>query len=971
MKTILSLFFVFFIYNAFGATPNISYSSGVKIYNTGLGITPLTPTNTGDPVTTPATVTTVVSLTGQAQTLAFNAAKSILYVPLSNKHFVQQITLPSTVSTLAGTLSTTGSYFDGTGIDAKFNSPYGIAVHPNTGDVYIADQLNNRIRRITTGGVVTTYAGTGTAASTNGSITTASINSPRGLAFDTDGTLFVLEAPGYAASTIRKINSEGTSVSTLFTDFTNVYVNPWGFTYCKGYFYISEVTGNKINKIKASTGISTVLAGNGTIGLNDGIGNAATFNSPSGVAVDDNGFVYVADYSNSKIRRINPSGDVKVFVGSGLYANNDGIGTGAGIQTPGGLAFDDSGNLYVSSIYGNNIRKIVVNSYSITPALPAGLIFDGTTGIISGVPTEVSPVTEYSITAKNTSGISQTKVTIQVNSGEFTYTPLSLSNIFGNNMVIQQDTEASFWGWGTSGRDIVITASWGQTVTVKAGVDCKWSAKIQTPKAVPGTAPKYTLTFEDINSRITLNNILVGDIWICSGQSNMEYPMKPPLSNSSIEIANANYPNIRLFSVVKTSSKSPSNNCIGGWNECSPATVLNFSAVAYFFGREIYNTIKTKIPIGLVMSAYGGSTCQAWTKRDVLAADPVLKTNFLDPYDASPTLTGSTTIYNSMIAPLIPFSIKGFLWYQGESNAVNGSLYSRLCTAMLQDWRTQWGKPDLPFYYVQIAPWGDFVDLSYGSAILREAQSNMLTVANTGMAVTIDLADDVTNIHPINKQDVGKRMALLALSKTYGENVLSSGPVLKSYTIQGSRVRITYNPETIGLGLTTIDGSYPKCFRIAGVDKKFYNASAVIDGNEIVVSSPLVTIPIAVRYAFSNAPVPNLRNIDGLPAYPFRTDSWTDAVYQSNIVNASDELTYDNTIQIFPTQFEKEIFIKCATGIKRICLSNSTGTNILEYNYNIETSQISIKTEKLISGIFLLTIKSNDGKVKSFKIIKN
>jgi sialate O-acetylesterase len=949
-------------------SPIISYSCGAQVYSTGRAITPIIPTNTGALLPTPATVTTLLGIGGQAQTLAFNAANTILYAPLSNKHFVQQVTLPSTLTTLAGTSSTSGAFLDGTGTAAKFSMPNGVAVHPITDDIYIADQVNNRIRKITPAGVVSTFAGNGTSGSTDGAIATATFSAPHGLAFDTDGTLYILQGAVSDYSVIRKINAAGTTVSTVFTAFSYYGVNAWYFALSKGFFYVSEVTGNKINKINVSTGALTILAGNSSQGSTDGTGNAATFAGPRGVAADDNGFVYIADYGNHKIRRISPTGVVTTFAGSGLDVSTDGIGSAASIRTPAGLTFDGSGNLYVGSAGGNCIRKIVVNSFSITPALPAGLIFDGTNGSISGIPTAVSPATDYIITAKNTTGSSQTTVNIAVNAGSLTYIPLSVSNIFGNDMVIQQDTLVSIWGCGIPGQDVVITGSWGQTVTVKPDANCKWSAKLQTPKAIPGQAPKYTLTFTDINSTITINNILIGDIWLCSGQSNMEYAMNGNVPQT--EIANANYPNIRLYLMPKTSSSTPLTNWIGGWKECNPATVLNCSAVAYFFGREIYNNPETQIPIGLVVAASGGTPCEAWTRREVLAATPEFKTKYLDPYDASPSIKGATTFYNSMISPIIPFNIKGFVWYQGESNVSSATLYTKLCTAMLQDWRTLWGKANLPFYFVQIAPYGNATDLTYNSAILREAQTNMLTVPNTGMVVQMDIVSDITSLHPHNKPDVGKRLAQLVLSKTYGENILTSGPVMNSYTIEGSNVRIAYKAETLGQGLTTVDGTYPKCFRIAGADKKFYNAMAVIEGNEVVVSSELVTNPVAVRYAFSDAPVPNLRNIDGLPAYPFRTDSWTDAVYQSNIVNAIDISTYDKTIQVYPTTFGNEIIIKNETGINLIILYNAMGKQLLKTAYNHETSPISINTEKMLTGIYLLMIKNNVGKEKTFKLIK-
>jgi sialate O-acetylesterase len=557
---------------------------------------------------------------------------------------------------------------------------------------------------------------------------------------------------------------------------------------------------------------------------------------------------------------------------------------------------------------------------------------------------------------------------------------ISLPNVFGNNMVIQQDTMASLWGWAPPDEDVVITASWGQTVSAKADTDWKWSAKIQTPKAIAGEAPKYALNFKGINNEITLENVLVGDIWICSGQSNMEFMMgynQPwtELANFQAEIANANYPNIRLFTIPRTGSPTPASNCRGSWNECNPTTVEKFSAAAYFFGREIYNNTNTKIPIGLLETAYGGSNCQAWTSRAVLEADTEFKAKYLTPYDANPTAGEEfyrpTVLYNGMIAPLIPLNIKGFLWYQGESN-VDDPIYTKLCTAMLQDWRKSFGKSDLPFYYVQLAPYSADPSnySSYNTAIFRELQSNMQAVPNTGMAVTIDLADEVTNVHPHNKQDVGKRLALLALSKTYGENILNTGPIFESFAIEGRNIRISFKPETLGGGLITTDGKNPATFRIAGADKKFYNALAVIDGNEVIVYSSFVTSPVAVRYAFSNAPVPNLKSVSGFPVYPFRTDVWTGSTYMGNTVTGVEKTDESQSFQLFPNPFDKEIILKSEAGIKQINLFDISGSAIGVHSKN-EQSMVTLETEDLKSGFYMLQITKNDGQTQTMKLIKN
>lgn len=393
--------------------PSITYPVSSIVYstNTSSNITPLVPTNLGGavPATTYGTVTTVASVGGQAQGLAFNTTNSILYAPLSNVNMLKTITLPSTVAVLAGSgLST--PFANGTGTAATFNGIFGVSVHPVTGDIYVADINNHRIRKITTGGVVTTFAGTGTAGSTNGLITTATLNSPRSLAFDTDGTLYVLQS-----NAIRKIDPAASTISTVSNAFTNG-TNPWNFSFSNGYFYVSEVSGCKIDKVSIEDGSISVFAGNGTAGSIDGKDTAASFSGPRGIDVDNTGNVYVADYVNHKIRHISPYGYVRTIAGSGSNATINGVGTAAAFRNPAGLTLDGLGNLYVGDAGGSNIRKVVVSGYTISPDLPDGLSFDGKTGIISGNPVTISPSTSYIITAFNGDGSSSTTINITVES---------------------------------------------------------------------------------------------------------------------------------------------------------------------------------------------------------------------------------------------------------------------------------------------------------------------------------------------------------------------------------------------------------------------------------------------------------------------------------------------------------------------------------------------------------------------------
>jgi sialate O-acetylesterase len=544
---------------------------------------------------------------------------------------------------------------------------------------------------------------------------------------------------------------------------------------------------------------------------------------------------------------------------------------------------------------------------------------------------------------------------------------ITLSNVFSSNMVLQQDVQTSLWGWAAANDSVEITASWGERVKVQTGTDNRWIAKIQTPKAIHGIAPKYTLTFKGSTNTVVLSNILIGDVWICSGQSNMGYYMTPNLPytrgvpNYTTEIAAANYPNIRLFTVGSNPQTKPVDNCTGSWLECNPTNVAYFSAVAYFFGRELYQNSNINIPIGLLVTTYGGSACEAWTSREALAANETLKTTYLDPYDASPTTIGATTLYNGMIAPLIPFSFKGTIWYQGEANASNGTdYYKTLCSAMLHDWRAKWGLGNFPFYFVQLQVYTNTLWPAF-----RDAQTSMLTDLNTGMAVTIDLVDpDPTNVHPMNKYEVGQRLALWATAKTYGQDITYSGPVYKSCTIQGNKMIISFHPATLGSGLMSKDGRALTEFKIAGANNVFYAADALIDGNTIVVSSPSVPSPTIVSYAYSANPVPNFINKEGLPAAPFKTDTWNfniDFTTGVNNVNAENELIISNPVK-------NTLIVSALTTIKSIDVYDISGKRVMTKNATNAT-KIEINMNTLKNGIYLLKIRQSDGRETTRKFI--
>jgi sialate O-acetylesterase len=499
-----------------------------------------------------------------------------------------------------------------------------------------------------------------------------------------------------------------------------------------------------------------------------------------------------------------------------------------------------------------------------------------------------------------------------------TYAEIKLPAIISDNMVLQADSNVPVWGNAEPQSKIIIVCSWSDAkVAADSDKLGKWMVKIKTPKS----GSNCTITITCGQESKTINNILIGEVWLCSGQSNMWWPVKQA-KDANYEIAAANYPDIRLFAVSMAASDKLLDDCKGQWVLCNSQTVADFSAVGYFFGRELYKKLNT--PIGLINAAYGGTPAQAWIRREIITKDEKLKICFekdteieankakyqqrydqaLDKWkkDAeSAKAAGKTSpkkpamprelfkknkssvLYNAMIHPLIPYAIKGVIWYQGESNASESELYRKLFPALITNWRQDWGQGDFPFYYVQLASYGKYMkktssgqpDLAVPPDSnwprLREAQSMTLSLPNTGMAVAMDIGE-VDNIHPKNKQDVGKRLALWAFAKDYGfKDIIYSGPLYKNIKIENDKARIYFN--CTGSGLMT-KGDSIKGFAIAGADKKFVWAIAKIDGDMVLVWSEQVKNPATVRYGWSDWSNGNLYNKEELPALPFRTDDW-------------------------------------------------------------------------------------------------
>ena len=458
------------------------------------------------------------------------------------------------------------------------------------------------------------------------------------------------------------------------------------------------------------------------------------------------------------------------------------------------------------------------------------------------------------------------------------FSKIVLPDIFSDHAVLQQQTEAPIWGKATPQKKVRLTASWdNQTYTVLADSNGDWRIKVKTPAA----GGPYAISISD-GKELVLKDILIGEVWICSGQSNMEMPLAGwgKVLNYENEIAAADYPNIRLLHVQRATSVKPETDMktvSGGWQVCSPATIPEFSSVGYFFGRELFTQLN--IPVGLISSNWGGTIAEAWTSAESLELMPDFRDSLQVIKNLNPDVPINpnnpnrvTLLYNGMIHPLAGYAFQGVIWYQGESNADRAYQYRDLFPLMIRDWRKLWDR-DFPFYFVQLANYmkRDSEPAESHWAELREAQFRTLRLKNTGMAVAIDIGD-ATDIHPKNKQEVGKRLAFIAEANTYRLPVAFSGPLYTNYTIDGNKIRIKFSHTENGI--KTNDGKALTGFAIAGPDHRFVWATAVIDGNDVVVGSPDIEFPVAVRYGWANNPDCNLCNGSNLPASPFRTDDW-------------------------------------------------------------------------------------------------
>lgn len=509
--------------------------------------------------------------------------------------------------------------------------------------------------------------------------------------------------------------------------------------------------------------------------------------------------------------------------------------------------------------------------------------------------------------------------------------------IFGDHMVLQQDKTIPIWGTAAVGETITVSLG---TATGKTTADGNGKWRVDLP-AQPGTSIAQELVISGTNT-LKFQDVLLGDVWLCSGQSNMGFTLKDA-QNAATEIPKSADPQYRFFVVGRKTSGIPQTDVISGkWELCDPTSVPHLSAVAYFFGRELRQSLQR--PIGLITTTWGGTPAEAWTSYSGLQKSPELA-HYLEAYQqvqdraakVTPEMKATfeekmvpwksafdastaewqkavdvakaakqplppqpkpatpmpvnpdpfafppgfpnipTCLFNGMVSPLIPYAIKGAIWYQGESHGKHPEEYRVLFPAMITDWREKWGEGDFPFLFVQLPAFQAGVD---SWPLIREAQLLALSLPNTGMAITIDTADP-GQLHPPNKLPVGLRLARAAHHVAYGEKVVGSGPIYDSMKIEGSAIRISFKANSIGGGLSSGPPALPaaatthlKAFFLAGADQKFVPATATIDHDTLLISSEAVSAPIAVRYSWENIPSGNLYNKEGLPASPFRTDDW-------------------------------------------------------------------------------------------------
>jgi sialate O-acetylesterase len=441
---------------------------------------------------------------------------------------------------------------------------------------------------------------------------------------------------------------------------------------------------------------------------------------------------------------------------------------------------------------------------------------------------------------------------------------LRLPAIYGDHMVIQQKAAVPIWGWAGATQNLMINVSWDTTtIRTKSDNTTFWKATLQSP---PAGGP-HSITIKAGNETITIQDVLSGEVWLCSGQSNMEWSMAASGDGKEV-MKTVNDATIRLFDIPNSAADQLQSRGEGSWKVCNAASVEGFSAVGYFFGKKINQELN--IPVGMINASWGGTPAEVWLPKEKVERDPELRSAAETQTDDRPWCPSKPgVVYNSMLAPIIPFRLAGALWYQGESNTAAPFTYKKLMQTLVLDWREKF-LSDLPFYYVQIAPY------TYGpverGTLIREQEVKMLDIPKTGMVVISDHVDNVKDIHPQFKKPVGERLANIALAETYGKSgIVYKNPLYQSMKVEKGKIRVQF--QNVPGGLISRGGE-PTEFLIAGEDQKFYPAKAKIDGNSVVVSAKEVKTPVAVRFAWKNESIGNLFSKEGLPVSSFRTDNW-------------------------------------------------------------------------------------------------
>jgi sialate O-acetylesterase len=442
------------------------------------------------------------------------------------------------------------------------------------------------------------------------------------------------------------------------------------------------------------------------------------------------------------------------------------------------------------------------------------------------------------------------------------YAQLRLPAVLSSGMVLQQKDSVRLWGWSGPGSTVYVTTSWNNvTDSAIATNGATWNLKVATPEA----GGPFDITIRSSDT-VKLTDVMVGEVWVCSGQSNMEWNYYAGEKDIPGELSNPPNPMIRFFHIPKSTSQFPQDDLKAKWEICDSNSLKGITAVGYFFGKKINRELN--VPVGIINSSWGGTPAEVWTPAELVsdnaqlaaATDKLNKTSMWWPWKQG-------VAYNAMIAPITNFDIAGALWYQGEANVSSNDTYTKLLTTMIDSWRNKWDK-QFPFYYVQIAPY-KYGDDNINGALLQEAQTKAMTHPNVGMVVITDLVDSVSNIHPSHKREVGNRLANWALSQTYHKNgIVYRSPEFEKAEKKSGKVELSFTnvPTTLRSSDKTVKG-----FTISDASGQWYPADAKITGNKITVSNKKVKDPVEVRYAFTNTLIGNVSSAEGLPLTPFRT----------------------------------------------------------------------------------------------------